>query len=78
MIYHIGKLIHHYFRTWSEDEVFDEILKKSLKTSDYNKVKRNIQLYYSPMHKVPRTQISKQMRIQVLMEVKRSKESKRA
>ena len=24
------KTVHHYFLTWSEDEVFDEILKKSL------------------------------------------------
>jgi len=25
------KTVHHYFLTWSKDEIFDEILKKSLK-----------------------------------------------
>ena len=39
------KTVHHYFLTWSEDEVFDEILKKSLKIGDHNKAKTNIQLY---------------------------------
>jgi len=33
------KTVHHYFLTWSKDEIFDEILKKSLKSGDYNKVK---------------------------------------
>jgi transposase len=72
------KTVHHYFLTWSENEVFNEMLKKSLKISDYNKAKTNIQLYFSPTRKVPRIQISKQKIIQDLMEVKRSKESKKA
>jgi transposase len=72
------KTVHHYFLTWSEDEVFDEMLKKSLKTSDYNKAKRNIQLYSLQTHKVPKIQTFKQKVIQDLMEVKRSKESKKA
>jgi transposase len=46
------KTVHHYFLTWSKLETFDEILKKSLKNGDYNKVRINIQLYYSPIHKV--------------------------
>ena len=40
------KTVHHYFLTWSKLEVFDSMLKKTLKTGDYNKVKTNIQLYY--------------------------------
>lgn len=51
------KTVHHYFLTWSKDEIFDEILKKSLKKTDYNKVKKNIQLYYSQTHRVQKTQI---------------------
>jgi Putative transposase of IS4/5 family (DUF4096) len=71
------KTVHHYFLTWSEDEVFDEMLKKSLKISDYNKAKKNIQLYFSPTPKVLKTQIFKKKILQYLMEVKRSKESKK-
>lgn len=67
------KTVHHYFLTWSEEEVFDEMLKKSLKTSDYNKAKKNIQLYFSPTPKVPKTQMSRLKKIQGLMAVKRSK-----
>jgi transposase len=71
------KTVYHYFNLWSEEEVFDEMLKKSLKTSDYNKAKKNIQLYFSPIHKVPKTQTFKQKKIQDLMVVKKSKESKK-
>ena len=48
------KTVHHYFLTWSKDEIFDEILKKSLKSGDYKRVKMNIQLYYSRTLKVPK------------------------
>jgi Putative transposase of IS4/5 family (DUF4096) len=51
------KTVHHYFLTWSEDEVFDEMLKKSLEISDYNKANKNIQLYYLPIPKVQKIQI---------------------
>jgi hypothetical protein len=71
------KTVHHYFLTWSEDEAFDEMLKKSLKISDYNKAKKNIQLYYLPTPKVQKTQIFKKKILQDLMDVKRSKESKK-
>jgi hypothetical protein len=72
------KTVHHYFLTWSEDKVFDEMLKKSLKISDYNKAKKNILLYFSPIPKVLKIQIFKKKILQDLMEVKRSKESKKA
>ncbi len=71
------KTVHHYFLTWSEDEVFDQILKKSLSKIGYNKAKKNIQLYYSPIPKALRTQIFKPKIIQDLMEVKKSKELKK-
>ena len=51
------KTIHHYFLTWSKLEVFDQILKKSLKSGDYKKIEVNIQLYYSRTLKVPKTVI---------------------
>jgi transposase len=71
------KTVYHYFNLWSEEEVFDEMLKKSLKTSDYNKAKRNIQLYSLQTRKVPKIQISKQKKIQGLTVVKKSKELKK-
>ena len=51
------KTVHHYFLTWSKEEVFDEILKKNLKTGDYNKARMNIQLYSLQTPKATRTQI---------------------
>jgi transposase len=48
------KTVHHYFLTWSKLEVFDEILKKSLKNGDYNKAKMNIQLYSLQTLKAPK------------------------
>ena len=71
------KTVHHYFITWSKDEVFDEILKKSLKIGEYNKVKMNIQLYSLQILKVPKTQTSQGKKIQDLMEERKSKESRR-
>lgn len=53
------KTIHHYFLTWSKNEVFDEMLKKSLNKIDYSKAKTNIQLYSLQTHKVQKIQISK-------------------
>jgi transposase len=71
------KTVYHYFNLWSEEEVFDEMLKKSLNKIEYNKAKRNIQLYSLQTLKVPKIQTSKQKKIQGLMEVKRLKESKK-
>ena len=71
------KTVHHYFLTWSEDEVFDEILKKSLKIGDYNKAKTNIQLYSLQTLKVQKTQINQVKKIQDLTEERKSKESKK-
>jgi transposase len=71
------KTVYHYFNLWSEEEVFDEMLKKSLKISDYNKAKRNIQLYSLQILKVPKIQTFKQKKIQGLTVVKRSKELKK-
>jgi transposase len=71
------KTVYHYFNLWSEEEVFDEMLKKSLNKIEYNKVKKNILLYFSPIHKVPKTQTFKQKKIQGLTVVKRSKELKK-
>lgn len=53
------KTVHHYFLTWSKEEIFDEILKKSLKNGDYNKIERNIQLYYSQTPRAQKIQIGK-------------------
>jgi transposase len=53
------KTVHHYFLTWSKLEIFDEILKKTLKNGDYNKVKINIQLYYSQIPKARKIQIGR-------------------
>lgn len=72
------KTVHHYFLTWSKEEIFDEILKKNLKIGDYNKVKMNIQLYYSQTPKVPKTRTHQDKKIQASMVVKKSKESKKA
>ena len=66
------KTVHHYFLTWSKDEVFDEILKKSLKIGDYNKAKMNIQLYSLQTLKVPKTQINQAKKIQDLKKLKKS------
>lgn len=65
------KTVHHYFITWSKEEVFDEILKKSLRTIEYNKVKLHIQLYFSPIPRVPKTVIIQEKNLQGLMEEKR-------
>jgi transposase len=59
------KTVYHYFNLWSEEEVFDEMLKKSLNKIEYNKAKRNIQLYSLQTHKVPKTQTSKQKKNRV-------------
>jgi transposase len=54
------KTVYHYYSTWSKEEIFDEMLKKTLKKTDYNKVKINIQLYSLQTPKVLRTQIYKE------------------
>jgi transposase len=71
------KTVYNYYNTWSEDEVFDEMLKKSLNKIEYSKVKKNIQLYFSQIPKAPKTQISKVKKIQVLTAAKRLRESKK-
>jgi transposase len=55
------KTVHHYFLTWSKLEVFDDMLKKTLKTSEYKKVRTNIQLYYLQIPKVRKTLIFKEL-----------------
>lgn len=65
------KTVHHYFLTWSKDKVFDEILKKSLKNSDYKKVETNIQLYYSRTLKVAKIPTGKVKKTQDLTVEKR-------
>jgi transposase len=71
------KTVYHYFSNWSEDGVLDDMLKKSLKTSDYNKAKTNIQLYFSPIHKAPRISTFKKKILQDLMEGKKLRESRK-
>ena len=65
------KTVHHYFLTWSKEEVFDVILKKTLKNGDYSKAKNNIQLYSLQTLNLPRTQIGQVKNKQDLMVVKR-------
>lgn len=67
------KTVHHYFITWSKLEVFDEMLKKTLKPSDYKKVNQNIQAYYLQIPKAPKTQILQVSKRQVLMEERKLK-----
>jgi transposase len=53
------KTVHHYFLTWSKLEVFDQMLKKTLKPLDYKKVETNIQLYYSQTPRAVKIQIGR-------------------
>jgi transposase len=65
------KTVYHYFNAWSKLEVFDEMLKKTLKSSDYKSVERNIQAYYLPIPKVPRMLTPQEKKTQDLMEERR-------
>jgi transposase len=67
------KTVYHYFNTWSKLEVFDEMLKKTLKSSDYKSAERNIQAYYSQTPKAPRTLTLQEKKTQDLMEERKSK-----
>ena len=71
------KTVHHYFTTWSKLELFDEMLKKTLKSSDYKKVGQNIQAYYSQILKAPKTPIFQVSKRQALMEERKSKALKK-
>jgi transposase len=71
------KTVYHYFNTWSKLEVFDEMLKKTLKSSDYKKAKQNIQAYYLPILKAPRMLIPQEKKTQDLMEERKSKALKK-